>query len=100
MNERLAGAMHAVKDMLTIDVGKIRIRHGGGLLGLNGKGRSQHCGRCGSLQEIASEHIVLTSGRGVVTIFLRATHPAARTVRAGLPPNRRGLRRGPLLWGR
>jgi hypothetical protein len=31
-NERLAGAMHAVKDMLAIDVGKIRIRHGGGLL--------------------------------------------------------------------
>jgi hypothetical protein len=31
-NERLAGAMHAVKDMLAIDVGKIRIRHGAGLL--------------------------------------------------------------------
>src|SRR5512146_1496445 len=107
-NERLAGAMHAVKNMLAIDVGKIRIRHGGGLLGLNEKGRSQHCGRCGSLQEIASGHIVLTArrtgqrggdrvfsssslpyagGRGVVTICLRATHPAARTVRAGLPPN-------------
>src|SRR5690242_12180144 len=62
-NERLAGAMHAVKDMLTVDVGKIRIRHSGGLLGLNGKGCSQRRGRCGSLQEIASEHIVLTSRR-------------------------------------
>src|SRR5262249_2622996 len=60
-NERLAGAMHAVKDMLAIDVGKIRIRHGGCPLGLNGKRRSQHCGRLGNLQEIASEHIVLTS---------------------------------------
>src|SRR5580692_7683316 len=62
-NERLAGALHAVKDMLAIDVGKVRIRHGELLLGLNGKGRSQHCGRCDSLQEIASEHIVLTSRR-------------------------------------
>src|SRR5215467_5832039 len=41
-NERLADAMQAVKDMLAIDVGKIRIRHGGCLLGLNRKGRSQH----------------------------------------------------------
>jgi hypothetical protein len=35
-DERLAGAMHAVKDMLAIDVGKIRIRHARGLLGLSG----------------------------------------------------------------
>ena len=62
-NERLAGAVHAVKDVLAIDIGKIRTRHGGRLLGLNGKSRSQHCGRCGSLYEIASEHIVLTSRR-------------------------------------
>src|SRR6204780_4024491 len=62
-NERLAGALHAVKDMLAIDVGKIRTRHGERLLGLNGKGRSQHCSRCGSFQEIASQHIVLTSRR-------------------------------------
>jgi hypothetical protein len=72
-NERLAGAMHAVKDVLAIDVGKIRIRHGGSLLGLNGtparsrparwKGRGQHGGRCSSLQEIASEHIALMSRR-------------------------------------
>src|SRR5215469_11237763 len=48
-NERFASAMHAVKDMLAIDVGKIRMRHGGELLVLNGNGRSQHCGRCGSL---------------------------------------------------
>src|SRR5438552_10820391 len=34
-NERLAGAMHAVKDVLAIDVVKIRIRDGEGLLGLN-----------------------------------------------------------------
>src|ERR1700723_472868 len=61
-NERLAGAMHAVKDVLALDVGKIRIRHGAGLLGSKGKGRSQH-GRGGSLQEIASEHSVLTSRR-------------------------------------
>ncbi len=39
-NERLAGAMHAVKEMLAIDVGKIRILHREGLLGLNGNGCS------------------------------------------------------------
>src|SRR5512146_1235037 len=60
-NERLAGAMHAVKDMLAIDVGKILLCHSGRLLGLNGNGRSQHCGRCSSLHEIASKHIVLDS---------------------------------------
>ena len=43
-NERLAGAMHAVKDVLAIDVGKIRIRLGEGLLGLNGKRRSPSSG--------------------------------------------------------
>ncbi|GLQ48421.1 hypothetical protein GCM10007862_34720 [Dyella lipolytica] len=62
-NERLAGAMHAVKEMLAIDVGKMLIRYGESLLGLNRKDRSQHCGRHGSLQEIASEHIVLTRRR-------------------------------------
>src|SRR5215471_14649835 len=36
-NERLAGAMHAVKDMLAIDVGKILFLHSGGLLCLNGR---------------------------------------------------------------
>src|SRR5262249_46731546 len=50
-NERLAGALNAVKDMLAIDVGKIRIRHSGGLLGLNrgwnGKGLMQHSCRLG-----------------------------------------------------
>ncbi|MGH8319833.1 MAG: type IV toxin-antitoxin system AbiEi family antitoxin domain-containing protein [Steroidobacteraceae bacterium] len=35
-----------------------------------------------------------------LTICPRAIHPTARTVRAGLPPNRRGLRRGPRLWDR
>src|SRR5262245_27057892 len=49
---------------------------------------------------VAAISDVSSAGRGVVTICLRATHPAARTVRAGLPPNRRELRRGPLLWGR
>src|SRR5580704_9153387 len=48
-DKRLAGAVQAVKDMLAIDVGKIRTRHGGRLLGLNGNGRSQHRGCCSSL---------------------------------------------------
>src|SRR5438309_3816368 len=76
-NERLAGAMHAVKEMLAIDVGKMRIRHGEGLLGLNRKGRSQHRGRHSSLQGIASEHTVLTwrrtGQRGGDRVFHR--HP-------------------------
>ena len=103
-NERLAGAVHAVKDMLAIDVGKIRIRHSGILLSSNGKCHSQYCGRGGSLQEIASRvchrypfHMPTIAA---VTICLRAIHPAARTVRAGLPLNRRGLRRALRLWGR
>jgi hypothetical protein len=36
---------------------------------------------------------------GGLTIPLRATHPTARTVRAGLPPNRRALRSGPPFFG-
>src|SRR5262249_27290949 len=51
-NERLAGAMNAVKDMLAIHVGKISLRHGWFLLGLKGKRRGKHCRRCGRLQEI------------------------------------------------
>jgi hypothetical protein len=39
-NERLAGAMHAVKDMLAIDVGKIRILHGGVSLARTGGSQS------------------------------------------------------------
>src|ERR1700727_1154886 len=48
-NERFAGAMHAVKDMLAVDVGKIRFRHAEDLPGHNWKARSQHCSRRPSL---------------------------------------------------
>src|SRR5580692_13165198 len=41
-NERLPGAMHAVKEMLTIDAGKMLVRHNESLLGLNRKDRSEH----------------------------------------------------------
>ncbi|WP_297103030.1 hypothetical protein [uncultured Devosia sp.] len=46
-NERLADTIHAVDYSLTIDVGKILIRHVRGLLGLNPKGRSERFGRYG-----------------------------------------------------
>jgi hypothetical protein len=63
--------MHAVKEMLAIDVSKMLVRHGESLFGLNGKSRSKHCGCYGRLQEIASS---ISSSRGAELASARVFH--------------------------